>query len=130
VVNLLGYTNANELEIGFEFIRVLTDSFLQPTRQKIVKEISVKGNITWTQMNYDLRINPYLIRHHTGVLLKSGIIQKAIPHGFEFTPYGKKLYEIYLASESGWIEKLRELAKYEPDVISKLAQQAKDMVSV
>jgi len=110
-----------------EFIRFLNKLFLQPARRKITAEIYEKDRVTWTQLDYrGLGINPLMIQHHTGVLLEAEIIQRASPHGFEFTHYGKRLYEIYLQHEARWIRWLKKFAKHDPELVMSWAEQAKD----
>jgi len=119
VIALSRYSE-KETEPGMQFIRFINNVFLNETRHRIVSEIDTYGNVTWTKISA-MGVNPYMIRHHTDVLQKTKIIQKALPHGFELTTFGKEAYRIYLEYEQAWLEFLEDWGKKDPDFIKRAA---------
>ena len=64
---------------------------------------------TWTELLFELQINPKSLRDHLSFLKKSGLIKKKEPIGFELTGAGRAFIELSL-------ERIIETAKQAAEI--------------
>ena len=65
---------------------------------------------TWTEMLFELQMNPKSLRDHLAYLRNSGLVRKSDPIGFEITDAGRALIELSL-------EKIIEIAKQAEQIV-------------
>lgn len=66
----------------------ITKLIANKTRWRILARLTEKETLTWPEMQFDLGINPNMIRHHLRKLLDANLIEEANP-GFRLTKAGK-----------------------------------------
>lgn len=65
------------------------------TRLSILHSLNEKPK-TWTELLFELRINPKSLRDHLAYLRKSGLVRRSEPEGFELTEVAKAFIELSL----------------------------------
>lgn len=70
-------------------------------------------SLTWTELIFQLRINPKSLRDHLNFLRKSGLVKKKEPVGFELTDAGKAFIELSLEDIISTAKEAAEIAKME-----------------
>jgi len=70
-----------------------------------------EGPKTWTDLLFELKINPKSLRDHLSFLIRSHLIRKRKPLGFEITPAGKAFIELSLQDIISTVKKAAELSK-------------------
>ena len=73
----------------------ITKLIANKTRWRILARLTEKESLTWPEMQFDLGINPNMIRHHINKLLRANLIEKASP-GFRLTNAGKAVMTMSL----------------------------------
>ena len=68
---------------------------------------------TWTELLFELQINPKSLRDHLTYLKKSGLIKKKDPIGFEITDAGRAFIELSLEKIIETAKQAAEIAKDE-----------------
>ena len=70
-----------------------------------------EGSLTWTQLIFQLRMNPKSLRDHLDFLRRSGLVKKREPVGFELTEAGKAFVELSLKDLISTAKEAVEIAK-------------------
>lgn len=65
------------------------------TRLSILHSLNEKPK-TWTNLLFELKINPKSLRDHLAYLRKSGLVRKSDPEGFELTEAARAFLELSL----------------------------------
>lgn len=65
------------------------------TRLNIVNSLNNKPK-TWTELLFELKVNPKSLRDHLAYLRRSGLVKKSEPHGFELTEAGRAFMQLSL----------------------------------
>ena len=63
-------------------------------RVLILRELAKEDKMTFSDLSFNLRMNPKLVRDHTRILLGAGIITKTNP-GYRLTHFGLRLIELF-----------------------------------
>jgi len=66
---------------------------------------------TWTDLLFELKINPKSLRDHLSFLIRSNLVRKRKPLGFEITSAGKAFIELSLRDIVSTVKKAAELSK-------------------
>lgn len=75
--------------------QIMMKALSNETRLEILTSLH-KTPKTWTELLFELQINPKSVRDHLGALRKSGLVQKSEPVGFELTDAGRAFMEMSL----------------------------------
>lgn len=67
-------------------------------RVSILRELAKEDSMSFTDLSFNLRMNPKLVRDYTRILLDAGIIIKTNP-GYKLTAFGTEMMLIF---ESMW----------------------------
>jgi len=70
-----------------------------------------EGPKTWTELLFELKINPKSLRDHLGFLIRSNLVRKKKPLGFEITSAGKAFVELSPRDVISTVKKAVELSK-------------------
>ena len=65
------------------------------TRLSILHSLDEKPK-TWTELLFELKVNPKSLRDHLAYLRKSGLVRRSEPEGFELTEAAKAFIELSL----------------------------------
>ena len=66
---------------------------------------------TWTELIFELKVNPKSLRDHLIFLRNAGLVKKRKEKGFELTTAGKTFIELSLKDMISTIKKAAELTK-------------------
>jgi predicted transcriptional regulator len=66
---------------------------------------------TWTELLFELKINPKSLRDHLNYLKKSRLVKKKKPVGFEITTAGKAVMKLSIKDIVSTVEKAIEITK-------------------
>lgn len=69
----------------------------------------------WTELLFELQINPKSLRDHLAYLRKSGLIKKSDSIGFEITDAGRAFIELSLEQIIETAKQAAEIAKDKSD---------------
>lgn len=72
-----------------KYVAVLK-AFANGTRLHIIQQLLEKPR-TWTQLMFELKLNPKSLRDHLKILQDTGIVTVNKPHGYKMTEVGKEL---------------------------------------
>jgi DNA-binding transcriptional ArsR family regulator len=75
---------------------IMMKALANETRLSILHSLHEKPK-TWTELLFELKINPKSLRDHLGYLRKSGLVKRSKPSGFELSEAGKEFIESSLA---------------------------------
>lgn len=66
-------------------------------RVSILRELAKEDNMTFSDLSFNLRMNPKLVRDYTQILLAAGLIIKTNP-GYKLTKFGSDLVKLFEAT--------------------------------
>jgi predicted transcriptional regulator len=89
--NLQTITNERDVKAVVLMLRAIASE----TRLCILRTLS-KSPKTWTELIFELRANPKVLRDNLNYLRDSNLVQKREPVGFELTEAGCALMELSL----------------------------------
>ncbi len=69
-------------------------------RVSILRELAKEDHMTFSDLSFNLRMNPKLVRDYTRILIDAGIIIKSYP-GYRLTSFGSDLMLIF---EDMWVK--------------------------
>jgi len=81
------------------------------TRLSILYSLNEKPK-TWTDLLFELQINPKSLRDHLAFLRKSGLVKRSDPEGFELTEAAEAFLKLSL-------EKMIDTAKQAAEIAEK-----------
>jgi predicted transcriptional regulator len=102
-----------ERKIEKKFIDVYTvilKAVSNPTRLNILYSLYEKPK-TWTELIFELEVNPKSLRDHLVFLRKARLVKKGKSKGFELTTAGKTFIELSLKDVISTIKKAAELTE-------------------
>jgi DNA-binding transcriptional ArsR family regulator len=79
------------------------------TRLSILHSLNQKPK-TWTELLFELKINPKSLRDHLAYLRKSGLVKRSEPEGFEPTDAAKTFIELSLEDIISTAKKAAKIA--------------------
>ena len=80
------------------------------TRLRILYELR-ESSKTWTELMFELKLNPKSLRDHLDYLRKSGLVEKREPVGFGLTDAAKEFMESNLPQLISTVKQAVEIAE-------------------
>jgi DNA-binding transcriptional ArsR family regulator len=74
---------------------IMMRALANETRLNILRSL-YDGKKTWTELLFELEVNPKSLRDHLGYLRKSGLVKRSRETGFELTEAGRAFMQLSL----------------------------------